>query len=174
MFIWRLTPMAAHSDLSSLCRLTALTVGPLLTKWQMGCRSFYDLDKQAKASCYVLKKTDHNHSLYPPQFCFWRTYWLERKVCQKGDRSACCFARAMLKKERIEAPFSSSTLTPQSVSFALLFIPLLSWAGLFCHLSSTPSSLVVVVVFFLSSCLSFSCLPQLFFHLAPSHFPLYM
>lgn len=65
---------------------------------------------------------------------------------RKGDRGAWCLARNKVEKQRMEALLSSSTLTPQSVSFSLPFI-LFSCTSLSC-LSSYPSSFILF--FFLS------------------------
>lgn len=156
-------PSSSHSDLTVYSRLTLLIVDPRLTKWQMSCRGFLtSASKQRRAG--TPWKPGHNHSFHPPQLYLWRTYWHERKVCRKGDRSAGCLARTRVEKQRMEAPLSSSsTLTLPSVSSSLRFI--FFRVGLFGHLSSAPSSKHVIVLPHRSS---FSCLAHLFFHLPVS------
>ena len=66
-------------------------------------------------------------------------------MCRKGDRGAWCLARNKVEKQRMEAPLSSSTLTPRSVSFSLPFI-LYSCTSL-----SFILSLILHIVFFFSS-----------------------
>lgn len=128
----------------------------------MGCRGFVTSTSKQR------RKPGHNQSFHPPLLYFWRTYWHERKVCRKGDRSAWCLARTKWKNSEwklcsLPPPWhpnpSPSLSCLFSFSFALaafvVFHPLLHPQLLF--------------FFFLSSSLSLSssCSPQLFFHLSP-------
>lgn len=134
-------------------RLTLLTVDPLLTKWQMGCRGFLtSTSKQRRAG--TPWKPGHNQSFHPAQFyssgghtvLAWEESvserWLQRLV----------FGKNIVGEKTVEALLSSFTLTPWSVSVSLPFILSLSLfcTGLFCCPPSTHSS-SVVMAFILSS-----------------------
>lgn len=167
-----------------LCTLLVLTVAPLLTKWQMGYRGFYDLNKQAKVVGYALKSRPQSvfSSSMVVQY-FWRTHCQERKVCQKGDRSAWCLARTKWKHNKWKLcsppPPWHYKLSPSLSGFLSFFFVLASFVIFhpdfhphlllfsFCHHSShspaypcsfsaspSPSGLVYVTIF------SFPTLPH--------------
>lgn len=135
---------------------TVLTVAPLLTKWQMGHRGIYDLNKQAKAGCYALKSRPQSVFSSSTHIFLEDTLAWEESVSGRWPQLL-VFGQKEVETHPMEVLFSSSTLTLKSVLFILLLTPVFSLLSVihpffitcYCCLSVIPFILLFAPATFL-------------------------